>query len=251
MGQRRPLVAGNWKMNGLLADGPERARALQGLVEEHDNPKAEIVVCPPATLLAPLAEILRGGDIGLGAQDCHPAEAGAYTGDISAAMLAELGCSHVILGHSERRRDHGETSAQVAEKVGAAQSRDLTAIVCLGETLEERDAGRTLAVVETQLADSLPAGADAGRLVVAYEPVWAIGTGRTATTEQVAEVHDHLRGLLAARGAAFDAVRLLYGGSVNSVNAQSLMTVETVDGALVGGASLKVEEFWAIIGSCP
>ena len=166
MAELRPLVAGNWKMNGLLADGPDRARDLLGLVEREGAPRAEIVLCPPATLLAPLAEILRasaiGSAIGLGAQDCHSAEAGAHTGDISAAMLAEIGCSHVILGHSERRGDHGETSAQVAGKLAAAQSQGLIVIVCLGETLAERDAGRTLAVVEAQLADSVRSARAAG-----------------------------------------------------------------------------------------
>ena len=250
MAELRPLVAGTWKMNGLLADGPDRARDLLTLVERKGAPHAEILLFPPATLLAPVAEILRSSAIGLGAQDCHSAETGAHTGDISAAMLAEIGCSHVILGHSERRRDHGETSAQVAAKLAAAQGQGLTAIVCLGETLEERDAGRTLAVVETQLAESAPAGAMPGRLVIAYEPVWAIGTGRTATEEQVAEVHGHLRGLLAARGAEFATVRLLYGGSVNAGNAENLMAVANVDGALVGGASLKIEDFWTIAGSC-
>ena len=250
MAELRPLVAGNWKMNGLLADGPDRARDLLTLVERKGAPHAEILLFPPATLLAPVAEILRSSAIGLGAQDCHSAETGAHTGDISAAMLAEIGCSHVILGHSERRRDHGETSAQVAAKLAAAQGQGLTAIVCLGETLEERDAGRTLAVVETQLAESAPAGAMPGRLVIAYEPVWAIGTGRTANEEQVAEVHGHLRGLLAARGAEFATVRLLYGGSVNAGNAENLMAVANVDGALVGGASLKIEDFWTIAGSC-
>jgi triosephosphate isomerase len=250
MAELRPLVAGNWKMNGMLADGPDRARSLLDLIGREGAPRAEIVLCPPATLLAPLAGILSGGAIGLGAQDCHAAAAGAHTGDISAAMLAEIGCSHVILGHSERRRDHGETSDQVAAKLAAAQGQGLTAIVCLGETLEERDAGRTLTVVETQLAESVPEGTAAERLVIAYEPVWAIGTGRTASGEQVAEVHGHLRGLLAARGPEFAAVRLLYGGSVNAGNAESLMAVANVDGALVGGASLKVEEFWTIAGSC-
>ena len=250
MADRRPLVAGNWKMNGLLADGPARVRRLAELAEREGAPEAEIVVCPPATLLAPIAELLRGGAIGLGAQDCHAAEAGAHTGDVSAAMLADQGCSHVILGHSERRRDHGETSAQVAAKVAAAQGHGLVAILCLGETLEERDAGATLAVVESQLAESLPAAAEAGLTVVAYEPVWAIGTGRTPSVDQVAEVHGRLRGLLADRGPSFGAVRLLYGGSVTADNAASLMGVEDIDGALVGGASLKAEEFWAIAGSC-
>lgn len=232
------LAAGNWKMNGLGAQLAE-ARAL---AERVGSPSVEVLLCPPATLLAPMAQVLAGSRVALGGQDCHAAAKGAHTGDIAAVMLADAGARFVLLGHSERRTDHGETSAEVAAKVLAAWAAGLVAVVCLGETLAQREARNTLAVVESQLAASLPAGADARNTVIAYEPVWAIGTGRTPTSAQIAEVHAHLRQALPDAG-----IRLLYGGSVNAGNAAEIFALANVDGALVGGASLKAADFGRII----
>ena len=233
----RKLAAGNWKMNGLSAQLAE-ARAL---AEAFPAPGCEVLLCPPATLLAPMAQALSGSAIRVGGQDCHANAKGAHTGDVSAPMLADAGATFVILGHSERRADHGETSDQVAAKVRAAWGAGLVAVVCVGETLAQRDTGETLAVVGAQLAGSLPEGADAANTVIAYEPVWAIGTGRTPTPEQIAEVHAFLRA-----GAPAGA-RLLYGGSVNPGNAAVIFGLANVDGALVGGASLKAADFGQII----
>jgi triosephosphate isomerase len=246
----RPLIAGNWKMNGRQADGLTLVRAL---VERaaHEAPSAEILICPPATLLFLVAELLNGSPIALGAQDCHSKPSGAHTGDIAAPMLVDAGCGYVIVGHSERRAGHHEDDGLVREKAVAAIAAGLTPIVCLGETEAERDAGQALAVVERQLASSLPAGAEAARLVVAYEPVWAIGTGRTPTAADIEAVHCHLRGRLAGLVAEPGRVRLLYGGSVKKDNAREILALAEVDGALVGGASLKAEEFWAIAATCP
>ncbi|MEM6489475.1 MAG: triose-phosphate isomerase [Pseudomonadota bacterium] len=242
---RTPLVAGNWKMNGLAAQRAE----LDDLVAQVAETTAEVLLCPPATLIAPFAAAAAaGGPVRIGAQDCHAAASGAHTGDIAAEMLADAGAVAVIVGHSERRADHGEDDATVAGKVAAAWRAGLTAILCLGETEAERDAGETLAVVERQLAGSMPAGASAAALVVAYEPVWAIGTGRTPTVAQIAEVHDHLRTLLAAPlGAEAAGVRLLYGGSVKPANAAEIFALDNVDGGLVGGASLKAADFAQIV----
>jgi triosephosphate isomerase len=247
----RPLIAGNWKMNGRQADGLTLARAL---VERaaHEALAAELLICPPATLLSLVAELVANTPVALGAQDCHPKPSGAFTGDIGAPMLADAGCSYVIVGHSERRAGHGEGDALVRAKAEAAVAAGLIPIVCLGETESERDAGQELAVVERQLAGSLPAGVDAARLVVAYEPVWAIGTGRTPTASDIEAVHRHLRRQLAGRVAEPERVRLLYGGSVKKDNCPEILRVADVNGALVGGASLKAEEFWAIAAaSCP
>jgi len=233
----RRLAAGNWKMNGLSAQLAE-ARAL---AEAFPAPGCEVLLCPPATLLAPMAEALRGSAVRVGGQDCHALQSGAHTGDISAPMLADAGASHVILGHSERRADHGESSQEVAAKVRAAWDVGLVAIVCLGETLAQRDAGETLALVRAQLAESLPGGANAANTVIAYEPVWAIGTGRTPTPDQIAEVHAALRAQAPA------GTRLLYGGSVNPANAATIFALANVDGALVGGASLKAADFGRIV----
>jgi triosephosphate isomerase len=246
---RRPLVAGNWKMNGLRGDGIALARALGERVRA-GAPRCDLAVCPPATLLEAVGQALAGTPVALGAQDCHPERSGAHTGDISAWMLADLGCRYVIVGHSERRADHGESNALVKAKAAAAHGAGLTAIVCLGETEAQRLAGETLAVVERQLTGSLPDGATAGNTVIAYEPVWAIGTGRTPTPEDVRAVHAHLRGLLRRRLADGEGVRILYGGSVKPDNAAILLAVADVDGALVGGASLKAEDFWAIAQAC-
>ncbi len=234
----RKLAAGNWKMNGLSAQLAE-ARAL---ADAFPAPGVGVLLCPPATLLATMAQATAGSAIGLGGQDCHEAEKGAHTGDISAAMLADAGASHVILGHSERRADHGETSEQVAAKLRAAWGAGLVGIVCLGETAEERAAGRTLGVVGAQLAGSLAEGATAANTVIAYEPVWAIGSGQTPTAEQIAEVHGFLRAQ-----SPDPAISLLYGGSVNPGNAAAIFAIPGVDGALVGGASLKAVDFGAIV----
>ena len=245
MAARRPLIVGNWKMNGLNASLAE-ATALAGKVKAQ-APAAELGLCPPATLVAAMAAALKGTGIGVGGQDCHARAGGAHTGDLSAEMLKDAGAVYVLAGHSERRTDHGETDAIVRAKAQAAHRAGLVAIVCVGETLAQRDAGETLKVVSAQLRGSLPDDATAANTVVAYEPVWAIGTGRTPTEAQVAEVHAAMRQELKARFNDGDGMRLLYGGSVKPDNAKSLMAVADVDGALVGGASLKANDFWPII----
>lgn len=245
----KKLAAGNWKMNGLKADGLALARDLVARLGRQ-KPSCDVLLCPPATLLAPLAEVLAGSGIALGGQNCHAAQKGAHTGEISAAMLKDAGCGYVILGHSERRSDQGETDAQVRAKVTAARAAGLTAIVCIGETLAQRDGGETLAVIAHQLEGSLPDGCDAAQLVIAYEPVWAIGSGRTPTVVQVAEAHGFIRRALAGKVNDANAVRILYGGSVKPANAKELMAVSDVDGALVGGASLVAADFWAIVEAC-
>ena len=242
---RKKLAAGNWKMNGLKASLTE----VEALIAAHPAPACEVLLCPPATLVSAMAE-LAAGRIAVGGQDCHPKVSGAHTGDISAAMLKDAGASHVILGHSERRADHAETDALVCAKSEAALAEGLTAVICVGETEAERDAGATLAVVGRQLAGSVPAQATAATVVIAYEPVWAIGTGRTPTLEQIAEVHDFIRAELVGRfGAEGDGVRLLYSGSVKPANAAEIFAVSNVDGALVGGASLKATDFGAIVAA--
>jgi triosephosphate isomerase len=206
------------------------------------------MICPPATLLARFADIAKGSPVAIGGQDCHSEASGAHTGDIAAEMLKDAGATAVIVGHSERRADHQESDAAVRAKALAARRAGLTAIVCVGETRFEREAGATLARVERQLEQSLPDGADAGNLVVAYEPVWAIGTGLTPTPADVAEVHGLIRATIVARfGKAGEGIRILYGGSVKPANAQELLTVADVDGALVGGASLKAADFLGIV----
>ncbi len=239
---RRPLIAGNWKMNGRRADGLALARAIAAAPPG----RAELLVCPPATLLAPVGEALAASAVALGGQDCHAEAAGAHTGDIAAEMLADLGCRYAIVGHSERRADHGEDDATVRAKAAAAIRAGLTAIVCVGETLAERDAGRAEAVVAASLRASLPESAAPETLVVAYEPVWAIGTGRTPSVADVAAMHTALRAALGARGPA---TRILYGGSVKPDNAATLLAPEDVDGALIGGASLAAADFLAIAGA--
>jgi triosephosphate isomerase (TIM) len=240
--QRRRLISGNWKMNGLLSDGLGLAR---GLAERAGASRleAELLVCPPATLIAPVSEAIRGSGVELGGQDCHTDPSGAHTGDISAEMLADLGCRYVIVGHSERRANHGESDILVRRKAEAALRAGLVPIVCVGETETERMRGEQGRIVERQLEGSLPEGAGPENAVIAYEPVWAIGTGRTATTQDVAEMHAHIRRLLGGKG---EGMRILYGGSVKGSNAADLLALEDVDGALVGGASLKLEEFWTI-----
>jgi triosephosphate isomerase (TIM) len=241
---RRPLVAGNWKMNGRKAAGMELAKMVDGA---YALPKADLMVCPPFTLLALFAGMAKGSTLAIGAQDCRAEPSGAFTGDISAEMLADAGATAVIVGHSERRAYHHETDAAVRAKAQAAWRAGLTAIVCVGETKDQRVAGQALDVVGTQLDGSIPDGATAQNLVVAYEPVWAIGTGLTPTPADVAEVHGCIRSRLTARfGAAGEGMRILYGGSVKPSNAAELMAVANVDGALVGGASLKAEDFLGI-----
>jgi triosephosphate isomerase len=244
---RRPLVAGNWKMNGLRRSSAELEKIVAGA--KGLAGRVELMVCPPATLLIAFAEAARGTGVAIGGQDCHAEAAGAFTGDISAEMLKDAGATAVIVGHSERRIIHRETDADVRAKALAAWRAGLTAIVCIGETRGEREAGRTLDVLGRQLDGSVPDGASGANLVIAYEPVWAIGTGLTPTAADVAEAHDFIRKRLAARhGAAAEAVRILYGGSVKPSNAKELMGVSNVDGALVGGASLKAEDFLGIAG---
>ena len=245
----RKLCAGNWKMNGLTADGLALVRDLAARAAA--GPVAcDLLVCPPATLLGAVAAVLAGSTIAVGGQDCHAADKGAHTGDVSAPMLKDAGCRFVIVGHSERRADHGESDTTVRAKGEAALRAGLSVIFCIGETLAERDGGRTLEVVGRQIELSLPAGLVAGNFAVAYEPVWAIGTGRTPTVGQVAEVHGHIRRALAAKTSDPRSVRLLYGGSVKPENAVALMAAGDVDGALVGGASLVAADFWAIARAC-
>lgn len=240
------LAAGNWKMNGNTAALAE----VSALLDAHPAPACEMLLCPPATLIAQMAWAARGSVLKIGGQDCHAKAAGAHTGDISAAMLQDAGASYVILGHSERRANHGETDAMVRDKAEAALAAGLVAVVCVGETEAQRDAGETLAVIGAQLEGSVPAAATAATLVVAYEPVWAIGTGRTPTIAQIAEVHAFLRARLTALiGAEAGGTRLLYGGSVKPSNASEIFAVQHVDGALVGGASLKAADFGAIVAA--
>jgi triosephosphate isomerase (TIM) len=242
---RRPLVAGNWKMNGTAASAAEFDRIVAGAPPV--TARADLLVCPPATLVAAFAARTAGSPVAIGGQDCHAEPAGAFTGDIAAEMLKDAGASAVIVGHSERRTFHKESDADVRAKAQAAWRAGLTAIVCIGESRDERAAGKTLDIIGGQLAGSLPDGATATSLVVAYEPVWAIGSGLTPTPKDVAEVHGFIRAQLVRRfGAAGEGVRILYGGSVKPANAKELMAVADVDGALVGGASLKADEFLAI-----
>lgn len=243
---RQPLIAGNWKMNGLRADALALAKAVADGVRQAAWQDRAVLICPPATLLAAVADGVKSSGVLVGGQNCHAKASGAHTGDVSAEMLRDCGASHVIVGHSERRADCGETDAVVRAKAEAAWRAGLVPIVCIGETLAEREAGKTLAVLEAQLRGSVPSGATAATLVVAYEPVWAIGTGKTPTTPEVAAAHAHIRGVLDSLTADAQAVRLLYGGSVNGRNAAELLAAGDVDGGLVGGASLKPDEFLAI-----
>lgn len=240
----RKLAAGNWKMNGTLASLAE----IDRLLADHPAPGCDVLICPPATLVHAMAARAQGR-IAAGGQDCHARTSGAHTGDIAAAQLKDAGASHVILGHSERRTDHAETDAQVAAKAVAAHQAGLVAVICVGETEAQRDAGQTLDVISAQLAGSVPDGATAANTVIAYEPVWAIGTGRTPTNDQIAEVHALMRDRLAARFADGADFALLYGGSVKPGNAAEIFAIPHVNGALVGGASLKAEDFGPIIAA--
>jgi triosephosphate isomerase len=242
--QRRPLVAGNWKMNGLKGSAGELAKMIERAGEAA---KADLMICPPATLVAQLAAAALGSKVAIGGQDCHAEASGAFTGDVAAEMLRDAGASAVIVGHSERRQYHTESDAAVNAKARAAWRAGLMAIICVGETKDERTSGRALDVVGKQVAGSVPDGATAANTVVAYEPVWAIGTGLTPTPADVAEVHGFIRKQLGARfGAVAEGMRILYGGSVKPSNAAELMAVANVDGALVGGASLKADDFLGI-----
>lgn len=243
----RGLAAGNWKMNGTAEDLDE----IRKLISGHPAPACDMLICPPATLLARMADIAAGSALQVGGQDCHPAPSGAHTGDISAAMLRDAGATHVILGHSERRQDHRETDQMIRAKLETALSRNLAAILCLGETREEREGGQTLDIVGRQIAAgtrNLDYSAD--NLIIAYEPVWAIGTGLTPTLAEIAEVHaflrDQLQGACGGKGAGA-GVRLLYGGSVKPSNAAEIFALPHVNGALVGGASLRASDFGAIV----
>ena len=243
---RRKLAAGNWKMNG----SPEALSMIEHLAAAHGSGRCDIALCPPATLLTSAVAAASDGPVGIGAQDCHAEAKGAFTGDCSASLIAQTGATYVILGHSERRDAHGETDALVAAKITAAQAQGLTAILCVGESLDDREAGNALDVISDQLAGSLPEDVSVAQLVVAYEPIWAIGTGRIPTHDQIAEVHAVLRKQLLSRfGETAQTIRLLYGGSVKADNAAGIFAIADVDGALVGGASLSAEDFSPIISA--
>ncbi len=242
---RKQIAAGNWKMNGTSTALSE----IDALAEAHPDPRVDIVICPPATLLARASQSAEGTPIQLGGQDCHAETSGAHTGDTSAEMLTDAGATHVILGHSERREDHDEASEDVRAKAKAAQAAGLTTIICVGESLSQREAGNTLDIIAAQLSLSVPDTCTADNLVIAYEPIWAIGTGRIPTLEQIIEVHDFIRQDLTDRFGAelAEATPLLYGGSVKPDNAAMIFEAANVDGALVGGASLKEADFTPII----
>jgi triosephosphate isomerase len=245
----RPLIAGNWKMNGLKDSAGEFGQMTAGVGDLWRT--VDLLICPPATLIYTFAAVAIGSRIRVGAQDCHAKISGAHTGDLSAEMLADAGATAVIVGHSERRADHGETDAVVRSKAEAAWRAGLTAIICIGETRAQRDAGQALSICGSQLAGSLPAGATASNTVIAYEPVWAIGTGLTPTVEDVEQVHKFIRYQLTDHVKDEGArMRILYGGSVKPSNAAELMAVANVNGALIGGASLKAADFLAIAAGC-
>ena len=246
--KRKPLIAGNWKMNGVKKDARALADGLAKRMAKTKRPSFEMLICPPAPLLDFCVTRVKGSGIQVGAQDCHAAAGGAHTGDVSAPLLKNIGCSYVIVGHSERRTDHGETDKQVKAKAEAALAAGLKVIVCIGETLKERKAGQTLSVNRHQLRRSLPVGATAANAVIAYEPVWAIGTGQVATPAQAQEVHAAIRKALKSKLGANegDKMRILYGGSMKPGNALELLALPDVDGGLIGGASLSVTDFWTI-----
>jgi triosephosphate isomerase (TIM) len=246
---KRILIAGNWKMNGLRQDGVALAGALAARARVPGT--ADILICPPATLLVPCAEALTGSAVALGAQDCHAKPSGAFTGDISARMLKDAGCSHVILGHSERRATHDESNEEIRVKANAALAEGLTAIICVGETAAQCEDGEGPEIVASQLHGSVPVSGNAGSLVIAYEPVWAIGTGKTPGVADIDRMHAHIRTVLAQILTDGAAIRILYGGSVKASNAAEILARPDVDGALVGGASLVADEFWTIVQAAP
>ena len=246
----RPLIAGNWKMNGTSTALDELELIGAGFSRASSD-RCDGLICVPATLISRAAAAAKATPVSLGGQDCHRNETGAHTGDISAAMLKDAGATYVIVGHSERRTDHGETDADVHAKAGAAVAAGLITIVCVGETEAERNSGQTLEVLSRQISGSVPRSALPHDTVVAYEPVWAIGTGKTATVADVGEAHQHIREQLAdVVGASCEEMRILYGGSVKPANARELLAVQNVDGALVGGASLKATDFLGIAEAC-
>jgi triosephosphate isomerase len=242
MGARALLIAGNWKMNGTRSSA---ARFIDDIANYRPpaNPGRQLLICPPATLIGAMAEPLMKQGILIGGQDCHAHSHGAFTGDISAAMLADSGCSHVIVGHSERRTLHAETSQAVCAKVKAALSHNLVPIVCVGETLEQRETGNATAIVVAQINESIPDGVDSAAFVVAYEPIWAIGSGRTATADDIDFMHAAIKKTLAGKTASGSEGRVLYGGSVKPSNASEILGLDRVDGALIGGASLDARDF--------
>jgi triosephosphate isomerase len=244
---RTPIIAGNWKMYKTARQAAEMITNLRDLVQ--DVADVEVVVCPPFTALQAAVQAAKGSRIAVGAQDCSWEKEGAFTGEVAVPMIADLGCSHVIVGHSERRQYFGETDATVGKKVGAVLAQGLSCIACVGETLAEREAGQTLAILERQVKDGLARHLASAKLVVAYEPVWAIGTGRTATPAQAQEVHAFLRQQVSRLGgpAAAEGLRILYGGSVKPDNVVALMSQPDVDGGLVGGASLEAASFAKIV----
>ncbi|WP_417789035.1 triose-phosphate isomerase [Terasakiella pusilla] len=250
---RRPLIAGNWKMNGLRADAKALASEIANLKKSDTADNCDLLVCPPFTVMETVGTATEGSGVFLGAQTCHTAESGAHTGDISPVMLKDAGCTHVILGHSERRTDHGESDADVQAQSIAAHTNDLIAVICVGETESERESGNALQVVREQIIGSVPAGASAQNTVIAYEPVWAIGTGKVATPDDVQIMHADIRNTLKDKLGEDEAngMRILYGGSMKPANAKELLALADVDGGLIGGASLKSEDFWAIAQSCP
>lgn len=245
---RKKLIAGNWKMNGKLADGVDLAKGIAAEVKALGKTQCEFLVCPPFTLLSSVKKALRGAKVALGAQDAHFNVKGAHTGDISPEMLTDIGCTYVILGHSERRADHAESNELINKKAVAAHQAGLKTVICIGETLEQRDAGKTIDVCTQQILGSVPEDATAADTVIAYEPVWAIGTGKTPTSQDVEDVHAAVRKVLAKKLGKANAnkMRILYGGSVKPSNAQEFLSLPDVDGALIGGASLKVADFMAI-----
>lgn len=244
------LIAGNWKMNGTLASAEALAAELIAQVRGASI-EAEVVLCPPAPLIPAVLAVAKGTPVAVGGQDCHAKEKGAHTGDVSPALLAGLGCKFVIVGHSERRADHGETDEQVRAKAEAALKAGLTPIICVGETEGERERGETANVIARQVKGSIPAGATAENVVIAYEPVWAIGTGKTATIADIVAVHAQIKDLFASGHGGANGLKILYGGSVKAANAKEILAAANVRGALVGGASLDAAEFWRIIESCP
>jgi triosephosphate isomerase len=247
MGQAAQLIVGNWKMNGVGKDLAELKAVVAGV---GSKTAPTVGICPPATLITRAVAVAESSAVLIGGQDCHPKVSGAHTGDLSAEMLAEAGAKLVIVGHSERRADHGETDALVRAKAEAARRAGLKAILCVGETRAEREAGNALAVIATQLAGSVPDGVTPGNLAVAYEPVWAIGTGLVAGPDDIAEAHAHIRAALLKRfGAAGGEIAILYGGSVKPDNAAAILAIDAVGGALVGGASLKAADFLSIIAA--
>lgn len=244
------LIAGNWKMNGLTKSATELVSGLAKNVASGGN-LPDIAVCPPAPLISTALDASGDSGIAVGGQDCHAQMSGAHTGDVSASVLADLGCAYVIVGHSERRADHGETDADVKAKASAALDANLTAIICIGETEAERESGETEAVIGRQIDGSIPAEGTPETVVIAYEPVWAIGTGKTPSLEDIESIHGFIRTRALASHGLGDGLRILYGGSVKPTNAADILAIGGVDGALVGGASLTVEDFWGIIASCP